>query len=100
MSFLQTRHNSPLTYDRYDTPEAAPGLLARLFPSFRFYAHMLRVVWVSGNLAKKHQYSGQDWTTSSLGMLDALEMAGVRVHVWTVIVRPPETSASQAGPRS
>lgn len=81
MSFLQTKHDSPLTYDRYDTPEAMPGLLGRLLPSFKFYMHMLKVVWVSGNLAKKHKYSGNDWVTSSLGMLDALELAGVRVHV-------------------
>ena len=81
MSFLQIKHISPLTYGHYDTPEITPGLFARLLPSFRFYAHMLKVVWVSGNLAKRHRYSGDDWVTSSLGMLDALEMAGVRVHV-------------------
>ncbi len=81
MSFLQVQHSSPLTFNKYDSPETRPGLFARLFPSLRFYAHMLRVVWVSGNLAKKHQYSGDSWVTSSLGMLDALEMAGVRVHV-------------------
>lgn len=81
MSFLHIKHTSPLTYDRYDTPEITPGLLGKLFPSFRFYMHMLKVVWVSGNLAKKHKYSGNDWVTSSLGMLDALEMAGVQVHV-------------------
>ena len=81
MSFLQIKHISPLTYGHYDTPEITPGLFARLLPSFRFYAHMLKVVWASGNLAKRHRYSGDDWVTSSLGMLDALEMAGVRVHV-------------------
>ena len=80
MSFLQIEHASPLTCDRYDTPEVTPGLFTRLFPSLRFYRHMLKVVWVSGNQAKKH-YSGDDWVTSSLGMLDALEYAGVRVHV-------------------
>ena len=81
MSFLRVQHASPLTFNKYDSPETSPGLFARLFPSLRFYAHMLRVVWVSGNLAKKHKYSGDDWATSSLGMLDALEIAGVRVHV-------------------
>ena len=81
MSFLEVQHASPLTFNKYDSPENKPGLFARLFPSLRFYAHMLRVVWVSGNLAKKHAYSGDNWVTSSLGMLDALEMAGVRVHV-------------------
>ncbi len=80
MSFLQIEHASPLTSNRYDTPEVTPGLFTRLFPSLRFYRHMLKVVWVSGNQAKKH-YSGDDWVTSSLGMLDALEYAGVRVHV-------------------
>ena len=76
MSFLEVQHASPLTFNKYDSPENKPGLFARLFPSLRFYAHMLRVVWVSGNLAKKHAYSGDNWVTSSLGMLDALEMAG------------------------
>lgn len=81
MSFLEVKHTSPLTFNSYDTSETQPGLFTRLFPSFRFYTHMLKVVWVSGNLAKKHRYSGDDWATSSLGMLDALEMAGVRLHV-------------------
>ena len=81
MSFLQTKHTHPLTCGSYDTPEVAPGLLARLFPSVRFYAHMLKVIWISGNQAKKYPYSGVDWATSSLGLLDSLEIAGVRVHV-------------------
>ena len=81
MSFLQVQHASPLTFNKYDSAEIRPGLFARMFPTLRFYAHMLRVVWVSGNLAKQHNYSGDSWVTSSLGMLDALEMAGVRVHV-------------------
>ena len=81
MSFLHTRHSSPLTFATYDTPEDGAGWFARLFPSVRFYAHMLKVVWKSGSFAKKHNYSGEDWTLSSLGMLDALELAGVRLHV-------------------
>ena len=81
MSFLQVRHALPLTFNKYDTPEVRPGLLARLFPSLRFYAHLLKVVWVSGNLAKKRDYSGDNWAISSLGILDALELAGVSVHV-------------------
>ncbi len=81
MSFLEVKHASPLTFNKYDSSETRLGPLARMFPSLRFYAHMLKVVWVSGNLAKKHGYSGENWVTSSLGMLDALEMAGVRVHV-------------------
>jgi 1-acyl-sn-glycerol-3-phosphate acyltransferase len=35
---------------------------------------------VSSNAAK-NSYTGKDWVLSSLGILDALEMAGVRVHV-------------------
>lgn len=81
MSFLQIRHDSPLSFDSYDTPEGVPGCFARLFPSLRFYAHALKVIWVSGNFAKKHGYSADDWVRSSIGILDALELAGVRLHV-------------------
>lgn len=81
MSFLDIRHNSPLTFDKYDTKEGIAGCFAQLFPSLRFYAHALKVIWVSGNFAKKHGYSGDDWVRSSFGVLDALELAGVRLHV-------------------
>ena len=81
MAFLQVNHATPLTFNKYDSPQSDPGWFARLCPSLRFYAHMLKVIWISGNRAKKHLYTGDDWALSSLGVLDALELAGVRVHV-------------------
>ncbi len=81
MTFLKLKHSAPLTFDSYDSPEITPSLLARFFPTLRFYAQMLHVLWASGNVAQKLRYTGDDWVASSLGMLDSLENVGVRLHV-------------------
>jgi 1-acyl-sn-glycerol-3-phosphate acyltransferase len=66
---------------RYRSPEGSPGLLARLSPGLSFWPGLFLVVWRASTLAKRHRYSDEQWSQSSLTTLRLLERAGVRLEV-------------------
>jgi 1-acyl-sn-glycerol-3-phosphate acyltransferase len=67
--------------NQYRSPDTPPGLLARLLPGLLFWPGVFLVVWRGSTLAKRHQYSDEEWSRSSLNTLRLLERAGVRFEV-------------------
>ena len=65
----------------YHSPQGRPSLLARRFPSFRFYWSLAGVVWRAGFKAKRGRYDDEEWSSSSHDTLCALERAGVDLEV-------------------
>lgn len=68
--------------DTYHTsPDAKPTLLARLTPALAFYLPVLRIVFRASREASRGVYDGARWAASSLGILCAMEAAGMRLTV-------------------
>ena len=71
----------PYTGTTYHSPQGRPSLLARRFPSFRFYLSLARVVWRAGFKAKRGRYDDEEWSASSHDTRRALERVGVRLEI-------------------
>ncbi|MDW7709965.1 MAG: lysophospholipid acyltransferase family protein [Deferrisomatales bacterium] len=70
--------------DTYQTPPGRrPSVLARLspWPALAFYPAVLRIVWRSGRLARRGAYGDAQWVAASLGIIGAMERAGMRLVV-------------------
>jgi 1-acyl-sn-glycerol-3-phosphate acyltransferase len=65
----------------YRTAPGKLGILARAFPGMRFYSLAGPIVWRAGRLAVRGAYDDAAWSRSSLGILRALEAAGVRLEI-------------------
>jgi 1-acyl-sn-glycerol-3-phosphate acyltransferase len=53
-----------------------------LFPSFRFYKKLFRIVINSAKLGKKGLYDNNRWTESALDIMQALESTGVKMNFY------------------
>lgn len=67
--------------DGYSTPPDAPGIIARLLPSWVFGVKAAAIIYSGGQRAKRgvEHYGDEGWCQSSLGVLRAIESVGVRV---------------------
>ncbi len=65
----------------YITKPGRVAILARLFPSFSFYLHIIRIVRQASKKAKRGAYDTAAWCGSSLDTLHALEYVGSRIEV-------------------
>lgn len=65
----------------YRTPPARVSWLARTFPSCVFYPKFLRIVWRAARMAKRGDYTGNEWALSSLHVLRALESVGIECEI-------------------
>jgi 1-acyl-sn-glycerol-3-phosphate acyltransferase len=65
----------------YRTAVREPGWFARALPGLRFYSLAGPVVWRASRLARRGVYDDAAWSGSSLGILRALEAAGVRLEI-------------------
>lgn len=70
----------------YVTPRTNPGLLTRLFTNIIFYPQALYIVLSSASLAKRGKYTDEKWVQKSLGVVKALERAGVRFKIENIDV--------------
>lgn len=67
--------------DTYITdPKSPRSLLSRIFPGpvISLYPQILRIIWTNSRKAVKGVYSGDDWASSSLDIVRALENFGMR----------------------
>jgi 1-acyl-sn-glycerol-3-phosphate acyltransferase len=71
----------PFVNGSYRSPERAPGIVARRFPSAAFYPREFVIVWQAGAKAKRGRYDDREWVRSSLKTIRALERVGVRFEV-------------------
>jgi 1-acyl-sn-glycerol-3-phosphate acyltransferase len=46
-----------------------------------FYPQLLRIIWKNSRRAVKGDYDGDDWASSSLDILRAIENVGVRFEI-------------------
>lgn len=68
--------------DTYQTPAGAkPSLLARLTPGVVFYLAVARVVFRSSRQASRGVYDAGRWVEASLGIIRAMEGAGMHLTV-------------------
>lgn len=70
--------------DTYMTDLKRPlSFLSRIFsrPVITLYPQVLRIIWINSRKAIKGRYDGDDWASSSLEMVRALENAGVRFKI-------------------
>lgn len=78
---------------RYQTKPRWVFPLARLFPSLYYYPQFLYHVFRASGLAKRGQYSAEEWWYSSLASMLALETAGVEIEItgvnWLTTVAGP-----------
>ena len=65
----------------YQSPPAAPGWVARAFPSWSLYGRFVPIVLRASRKAKRGLYSDAEWVRSSRAVLAALERVGVQVSV-------------------
>lgn len=65
----------------YRTAPREVSLLARSFPGLRFYSLAGPIVWRASRLAVRGAYGDDAWARSSLDILRALEVAGVRLEI-------------------
>ncbi len=65
----------------YHSPEPAPGLFARFFPSCAFYPRIWGIIWRGAQVAKAGLYDDEAWALNSLEVVRALESVGCRLHV-------------------
>jgi 1-acyl-sn-glycerol-3-phosphate acyltransferase len=70
MDFLSYQNGS------YRTSPVRPSLLARIAPELPVYASILRIVFTGSSRAKRGDYDGAAWASSSLETLRAFERAG------------------------
>lgn len=52
-----------------------------LFPSFKFYWTIIRVINDANKLATSNKYNGIPWVNSSLLLLDGFEKSGMKFHI-------------------
>jgi 1-acyl-sn-glycerol-3-phosphate acyltransferase len=74
-------HRLQYTENCYRTPVKSLTLLAKLLPSLLFYSNLIEIVLRSSRVAKKGEYSDDNWIQSSLEVLRQLELAGVKVEI-------------------
>jgi 1-acyl-sn-glycerol-3-phosphate acyltransferase len=86
-------HRLQYTKNCYRTTVKSLTLLARLLPSLLFYSHLIEIVLRSSRVAKRGEYSDDNWIQSSLEVLRRLEQAGVKVEISGI-----EYIESQSGP--
>lgn len=65
----------------YTTTPGHVSILAKLFPSFSFYLHIIRIVRQASKKAKHGSYDTAEWCFSSLDTIRALEYVGSRIEV-------------------
>lgn len=65
----------------YSSPRRKIGAFARRFPSLTFYRELLSIVRDAGKIARRGEYTDQDWIRSSRRTLAALEGVGVEVSI-------------------
>jgi 1-acyl-sn-glycerol-3-phosphate acyltransferase len=65
----------------YRTAAGERSWLAQALPGLRFYSLAAAVVWRASRLARRGVYDDAAWSRSSLGILRALEAAGVRLEI-------------------
>jgi len=70
----------------YITPRKKPGPLIRLFTNIIFYPQAIYIVLSSAFLAKRGKYTDEKWVKKSLGVVRALERAGVRFKIENIDV--------------
>ncbi len=66
--------------DTYHTPGNASNVMTRAFPNLFFYPSILATVGWASHLAKKGKLAPETWVNSSMGIVRALERAGVSLH--------------------
>ncbi len=73
-----TNKNSYIT-----DPEKPLPLISRIFPvsAIGLYPKILRIIWTSNRRVLKGVYNADDWASSSLDILRALENFGVRFEI-------------------
>jgi 1-acyl-sn-glycerol-3-phosphate acyltransferase len=73
---------SPVFIDgAYRSAPAQRSLFARLFPGIGFYTRFGPQVFKSSNDARLGRYGDEDWSSSSLRVMQALERVGVRIEI-------------------
>ena len=65
----------------YQTPERNISWVARMAPTLVFHTKNIGVVIRAARLSRHGNYTGEEWTQSSLDVTGALESVGVRVTV-------------------
>ena len=68
------------SYATATTKKNPPGI-ARIWPSFYFYSHLLGIIFVASRLARAGRYDGKEWAQSSLEVLHLLERIGVQIEI-------------------
>jgi 1-acyl-sn-glycerol-3-phosphate acyltransferase len=67
-----------ITESKYVTNQEATSFFSRLAPSLIFYVRFVWIVLKGSFKAKRGKYDGNDWSESSLEVLQSLESAGMR----------------------
>ena len=65
----------------YQTAPVDRSFLVRTFPGAHFYARFAGIVWRGARKARRGDYDDEDWSSSSLEVLRALETVGVQVKI-------------------
>lgn len=65
----------------YHTEPVKKNFWSKTFPGFFFYGRLLSITYRASRKALKGVYSDQEWTNSSHEALQALEKAGVSIHI-------------------
>lgn len=68
------------TRNRYQSPGRPLSWYLRRNVTPAFYAQMAWIVWYASRLAKRGDYTDQNWTRSSLSTINALESVGGNFH--------------------
>ncbi len=72
-----------ITYenDHYLTRNTGVAFLARVFPSFFFYFHLILIILQASRKAQKGRYNGKKWTRSSYDVMRKLEAIGLKIDI-------------------
>ncbi len=81
MTSADNRETGPAAAGGYFSPRRQIGGFARRFPSLAFYRELLSIVRDAGKIARRGEYTDEDWIRSSRRTLAALEAAGVKISI-------------------
>ncbi len=78
---MNTMEKLIYTNGKYQTDLKKRSFFSKVNPSLPFYWKLIRIVFKASVKAKRHEYDGDDWSRSSLEVLQALESVGVRFEI-------------------
>ena len=78
--------NAFTTQNVYRTPERQSSRFVRSNAGILFYGSIFRIVWTASRLAKRGRYRAEEWVSSSLDTVRALERVGGRFELQNLSV--------------